>query len=76
MVSSDGTAEIEQPVVVAGRPSHEHVFEHLFNCTGRTAVANEVGAKFALPCPAEGHVIAQNLDLFPVLDDRCECVVC
>src|SRR5579863_5327747 len=41
-VSRDRTAEIEQLVIVAGRPANEHVFEHLFNGTGRTAVADEI----------------------------------
>src|SRR5271155_1850700 len=63
-VSSDGAAEIQQPVVISGRPADEHVLEHLLDGTGRTAVANEVGAEFALPGPAEGHVVAQNLDFF------------
>src|SRR5579871_5243188 len=39
-VSGDGPAEIEQPVVVAGRAANEHIFQHLFDGTGRTAVAN------------------------------------
>src|SRR5579871_5162733 len=71
----DGAAEIEQPIVVAGRPAHKHVFEHLFDSVGRTAVADEIGAKFTVRGPAEGHVVAQDLNLFPVLDNRCECVV-
>src|SRR5271156_843489 len=29
--SGDGAAEIENAVVIAGRPPDEHVFEHLFN---------------------------------------------
>src|ERR1700690_2097553 len=33
-VSRDGAAEIEQAVIVAGRPAHEHVFEHLFDGAG------------------------------------------
>src|SRR5271155_553338 len=55
--SRDGAAEIEQPVVVARRPANEHVLKHLLDGMRRTAVANEVGAEFALPCPAEGHVV-------------------
>ena len=74
-VSGDGAAEIEQPVVVAGRPADEHVLEHLLDGAGRTAVADEIGAKFAVRGPAEGHVVAQDLDLFAVLDDRRERVV-
>ena len=47
-VSGDGTAEVEHPVVVAGRAADEHVFEHLLNDAGRTAVANEIGAEFTV----------------------------
>src|SRR5271166_231693 len=74
-VSRDGAAEIQQAVIVAGWPAHEHVFEHLFDGAGRAAVADEIGAKFPVPGSAEWHVVAQDLDLFPVLDDGCECVV-
>ena len=74
-VSGDGAAEVEYPVVVAGRPADEHVLEHLLDGARRTAVADEVGAKFTMPGPAEGHVVTQDLDLFPVLDDRGERVV-
>ena len=74
-VSGDGAAEVEQPVVVAGRPADEHVLEHLLDRAGRTAVADEIGAKFTVRGPAEGHVVAQDLDLFSVLDDRRERVV-
>ncbi len=44
-VSGDGTAEVEQSVVVTGRPADEHVLEHLLDSAGRTAIANEIGAK-------------------------------
>ena len=74
-ISGDGAAEVEQPVVVAGRPADEHVLEHLLDGAGRTAVADEIGAKFTMRGPAEGHVVAQDLDLFPVLDDGRERVV-
>src|ERR1700731_2928971 len=33
-VSGDGATEVEQAVVVAGRPADEHVFEHLLDCAG------------------------------------------
>jgi hypothetical protein len=36
----------------------------LFDGTGRTAVADEIGAEFTVPCPAERHVVAQDLYLF------------
>src|ERR1700674_3970782 len=48
-VSRDGAAEIEQAVIVAGRPAHEHVFEHLFVGGGRAPVADKIGAKFTVP---------------------------
>src|SRR5271165_3672329 len=73
--SRDSTAEIEQPVVIARWEADEHVLQHFLNRSGRTAVTNEIGAKFALRGPPEGHVVAQDLDLFPILDDGCECVV-
>src|SRR5208283_4202751 len=74
-VSRDGATEVEQPIVIAGRAANEHVLKHLFNRIGRTAVANEISAKFTLRGSPEGHVVAQDLDLFPVLDDGSECVV-
>src|ERR1700677_4582857 len=75
-VSGHGTAEVEQPVVVAGRAADEHVLEHLLSGAGRTAVADEIGAKLTMRGPAERHVVAQDLDLFSVLDDCGERVVC
>src|SRR3984957_7281544 len=75
-VSGHGAAEVEQPVVVAGGPADEHVLEHLFDSAGRTAVADEIGAKLTMRGSAERHVVAQNLDLFPVLDDCGERAVC
>src|SRR5579864_7865795 len=75
-VSGHGAAEVQQPVVVAGRPANEHVLDHLFDSAGRTAVADEIGAKLTMRGPAERHVVAQDLDLFPVLDDCGERVVC
>src|SRR5262249_13649509 len=74
-VSGDGAAAGEQPVVVAGGPPDKHVIEHLLNSGGRTAVANEIGAKFTVCGPPEGHIVAQDLDLLTVLDDRRESVV-
>src|ERR1700726_3034418 len=74
-VSGDGAAEVEQPVVVAGRPANEHVLDHLLNGARRTAVADEIGAKLTMRGSAERHVVAPNLDLFPVLDDRGERVL-
>src|ERR1700730_14008902 len=53
-ISGDGAAEVEQPVVVAGRAADEHVLEHLFDGAGRTAVADKISAKFAMARPTEG----------------------
>src|SRR6266446_4410251 len=75
-VSGNGAAEVQQSVVVAGRAPDEHVLDHLFDSAGRTAVADEIGAKLTMRGSAERHVVAQNLDLFPVLDDRGERIVC
>src|SRR5579864_5273424 len=75
-VSGHGAAEVQQPVVVPGRAADEHVLDHLFDSAGRTAVADEIGSKLTMRGSAERHVVAQNLDLFPVLDDRGERAVC
>src|SRR5580698_2672709 len=74
-IPGDGAAEIKQPVVVAGWPADEHVLEHLFNRAGRTAVSDEISAEFTVARLAEGHVVAQNLDLFSVFNDRGKSVV-
>src|SRR5262249_61957202 len=74
-VSRNCLAEVEQPVVVAGRPANKHILEHLLNSARRTAVPNEIGAKFTVRGPAKWHVIAQDLDLVTVLDDRRESVM-
>src|ERR1700732_3335911 len=75
-VPSHGAAEVEQPVVVAGRAANEHVLDHLFDSAGRTAVADEIGTKFTGARSAEGHVVRKNFYLVPVLDDCGERVVC
>src|SRR5579872_228766 len=74
-VSGDGPAEIEQPVIVARWFADEHVLDHLLNCAGRTAVAYEICSKFTICRAAEGHVVAEYLDLSSVLDNRRECIV-
>ncbi len=56
-----GLAEVEQPVVVARRLPHEHVFQHLLRDSRRAAVADEVRSKFAVAGTAKGHVVAQDL---------------
>src|SRR5579863_9608402 len=75
-VSRDGATEIEKPIVISRRAANEHVLKHLLNRTGRTAVANEISPKFTHGRPPERHVVAQDLDLFPIFDDGSECVVC
>src|SRR2546426_9069710 len=57
-IASDSTAEVQQFVVVAGRPADEHVLQHLLDGTGRTAVADEECAELSLGSVTEGHVIA------------------
>src|SRR5258708_3923305 len=74
-ISRDSPAEVEKSVIIAEWATDEHVLEHLLNGPWRTAVADEIGAKLTMPGPAERHVVAQDLDLFPVLDDRGERVV-
>src|SRR5579862_2343296 len=74
-VSGDGAAEVEQAVVVAGRAADEHIHQHLLDGARGTAIADEIGAKFAVGRPAEGHVVAENLDLFSVLNDGGESAV-
>src|ERR1700685_843580 len=74
-VSGNGAAEVKQPVVVAGGLANEHIFKHLLDGAERTAVTDKVSAKFTLRGPSEGHIVAQDLDLFPVLDDGRERVV-
>ena len=71
-ISGHGAAEIEYPVIVAGWPADEHVLEHLLDGARRTAVADEIGAKFTMRGAAEGHVVAQDLDFFTILDDGGE----
>src|SRR5258708_34405505 len=65
-------AEVEQSVIVAGRPANEHILEHLLDSAWRTAIANEIGTKLTLRRAPERHVVPQDLDLFPALDNRCQ----
>src|SRR5262245_27529083 len=74
-VAGHGTAEIQQPVVIAGWPADEHVHEHLLNRSRRTGVGDEISAELTMPAAAEGHIVPQYLDLLPVLHDRGQCVV-
>src|SRR5215469_7947480 len=68
-VSSDGAAKVEDPIIVAGRTPNEHILEHLLDDARRTTIADEIRAKFILADLAERHVVAHNLELFPVLGD-------
>ncbi|SOY97263.1 hypothetical protein CBM2599_B51009 [Cupriavidus taiwanensis] len=68
--AGDSPAEIEQPVVVAGRPADEHVLEHLLDRGRRAGVGDEVGAEFARTGAAKHHVVAQDLDFLPVVVER------
>ena len=70
-----GAAEIEQAVVIARGIADEHILQHRFGSARRAAVTDEVGAVLAVTGPAEGHVVPQNLDLFPVFRDRRQSVV-
>ena len=74
-VAGDGPAEIENAVVIARRPADKHVLQHLLDGPGRAAVADEVGAELALPNPAKRHVVADDLDLLAVFDDRVQRIV-
>src|SRR5271169_686819 len=73
--SAYGAAEIQQPIVVAGRPADEHVLQHLLDRSRRTCIANEIGAELPLRRGAEGHVVAKDLYFLAVLNDRCEYIV-
>src|ERR1700730_737745 len=74
-VTGDGPAEVENAVVIARRPTDEHVLQHQFDSSRRTAVADEIGPELALPDPTKGHVVANDLNLLAVLDDRVERIV-
>ena len=71
----DGGAEVEDAIVIAGRPADEHVLEHLLDGARRAAVADEIGAELAVAGPAEGHVVAEDFDFFAVFFDDGERVV-
>ena len=69
-VAGHGAAEIQQTVVIAGRPADEHVLQHLLDGPGRARIADEIGAELALRRAPERHVVAEDFYLFAVLDDR------
>src|SRR5262249_17507881 len=73
--ASDSATEIKDPVVVAWRPSDEHVLQHLLGYPGGAAVPDEVGSEFSVSRPSKGHVVAQDLHLFSILDYGCQRVV-
>src|SRR3974390_1939452 len=74
-ISRDRGAEIEDVVVIAGRAADEHIFQHLLDGAWRTAVADEVGAEFAVAWAAERHVVAKNFDFYTVFFDDGKSVV-
>ena len=74
-ISSNGGAEVEYAIVIAGRSSDEHIFKHLLDSARRTAVADKVGAELTVAGAAEGHVVPQNFDFLAVLFDDGERVV-
>ena len=57
-VAGDSTAEVQQFVVVSGRPADEHVLQHPLDGAGRTAVADEERTELSLGSVTEGHVVA------------------
>src|SRR5215831_20855517 len=71
-IAGFGEAKIQQTIVVTGGSPDKHIFEHLLNGARRTRVADKIGAEFTLRDAPEGHVIAQDLYLFPILHDRCQ----
>jgi hypothetical protein len=73
--TGDGTAEIQQPVVIARRLADEHILQHLLDPIRRARITDEVSAELALPDLAERHVVAHDLKLLPVLLDRGQNVV-
>src|SRR5262249_22220244 len=73
--AGDSAAEIQQSVIVAGRPANEHILEHLLDGSRRPAVTDEVGAELASR-PTERHVVAEDFELLAVLYDRGEGIVC
>src|SRR5580704_699795 len=70
-----GAAEIQQSIVVACRPTDEHILQHLLDRSRRTRVANEIGAELALRGAAERHVVAEDLLLPSALNDRSQRIV-
>src|SRR5208282_3398948 len=67
--SGYGAAEVEQPIIVARRTAYEHILKHQLSDTRGTAIADEVSAKLAAARLSKGHVVSQNLELFPILLD-------
>src|ERR1700687_187438 len=74
-VTGQGAAEVQQTIVVTGRAAHEHVLQHLLDRARRARVADEVGGELPSGNIAEWHVVAENLGLFPVLDQDGQRVV-
>ena len=68
-------AEVEQPIIIAGRLADEHVLDHLLGHPRGAAIADEIGAVFAVSDLAERHVVADDLEFLPVLGDRRQRIV-
>src|SRR5262249_55941297 len=73
--SGHRSAEVEQPIIIAGRAADEHVLDHLLGHRRRAAIADEVGAELTRADSAKGHVVANDLKLFPIFGDRGERIV-
>src|SRR5260370_36523458 len=69
-VPGDRATEVQQAIVVAWRPTDEHVLQHLLRPLWRARVADEVGPVLAMRRVTEWHVVANDLDLLPILVDR------
>src|SRR5262249_24036358 len=69
-VTGDGPAVVENAVVIARRPTDEHVFKHLLDRARRAAVADEVSTELALASLSERHVVADDFDLLALLYNR------
>src|SRR5260370_25609830 len=69
-VPGDRATEVQQAIVVAWRPTDEHVLQHLLGPLWRARVADEVGPVLAMRRVTEWHVVANDLDLLAILIDR------
>ena len=56
----------------ARRTAYEHILKHQLSDTRGATIADEVSAKLAAARLSEGHVVPQNLELFPILLNDCQ----